>query len=133
RAVDRRRAAARPRPDGKAVAGGLTARALRRGVRHRDRSDAGQLPPGLLAPGADRGRRADHPRRAHRGALLMSDFDLIIIGTGAGGGTLARHLAPSGRRILLLERGDWLARERSCARRSSASSTAAVGAPPSSP
>ena len=38
-------------------------------------------------------------------------YDLIIIGTGAGGGTLARHLAPSGRRILLIERGDWLPRE----------------------
>ena len=37
--------------------------------------------------------------------------DVIIIGTGAGGGTLARHLAPSGKRILLLERGDWLPRE----------------------
>jgi choline dehydrogenase-like flavoprotein len=34
-----------------------------------------------------------------------------VIGTGAGGGTLARHLAPSGKRILLLERGDWLPRE----------------------
>src|SRR5215208_3104343 len=41
----------------------------------------------------------------------MSHYDVIIIGTGAGGGTLARHLAPSGKRILLLERGDWLARE----------------------
>jgi choline dehydrogenase-like flavoprotein len=42
----------------------------------------------------------------------MSDHhDVIIIGTGAGGGTLARHLAPSGKRILLLERGDWLPRE----------------------
>ena len=36
---------------------------------------------------------------------------MIIIGTGAGGGTLARHLAPSGKRVLLLERGGWLARE----------------------
>jgi choline dehydrogenase-like flavoprotein len=35
----------------------------------------------------------------------MSDHhDVIIIGTGAGGGTLARHLAPSGKRILMLER-----------------------------
>jgi len=38
-------------------------------------------------------------------------YDVIIVGTGAGGGTLARHLAPSGKRILLLERGDWLPRE----------------------
>jgi choline dehydrogenase-like flavoprotein len=42
----------------------------------------------------------------------MSDhYDVIIIGSGAGGGTLARHLAPSGKRVLLLERGDWLPRE----------------------
>jgi choline dehydrogenase-like flavoprotein len=41
----------------------------------------------------------------------MDAYDMIIIGTGAGGGTLARHLAPSGKRILLLERGDWLPRE----------------------
>ena len=41
----------------------------------------------------------------------MDRYDVIIIGTGAGGGTLARHLAPSGKRILLLERGDWLPRE----------------------
>jgi choline dehydrogenase-like flavoprotein len=37
--------------------------------------------------------------------------DVIVIGTGAGGGTLARRLAPSGKRILLLERGDWLPRD----------------------
>jgi choline dehydrogenase-like flavoprotein len=39
-------------------------------------------------------------------------FDLIIVGTGAGGGTLAYHLAPSGKKILLLERGDYLPREK---------------------
>ncbi len=39
-------------------------------------------------------------------------YDVIIIGTGAGGGTLAYRLAPSGKRILLLERGDYLAREK---------------------
>jgi len=38
-------------------------------------------------------------------------YDVIIIGTGAGGGTLAYHLAASGKRILILERGDWLPRE----------------------
>ncbi len=41
----------------------------------------------------------------------MDSYDVIVIGSGAGGGTLARHLAPSGKRILLLERGDWLPRE----------------------
>jgi len=41
----------------------------------------------------------------------MESYDVIIIGSGAGGGTLARQLAPSGKRILLLERGDWLPRE----------------------
>ncbi|MGC2750524.1 MAG: GMC family oxidoreductase [Pseudolabrys sp.] len=38
-------------------------------------------------------------------------FDVIIVGSGAGGGTLARSLAPSGKNILILERGDWLKRE----------------------
>ncbi len=41
----------------------------------------------------------------------MSDYDVIVIGSGAGGGTLVQHLAPSGKRILLLERGGWLRRE----------------------
>ena len=41
-----------------------------------------------------------------------NQFDVIIIGTGAGGGTLAYHLAPSGKRILILERGDYVAREK---------------------
>jgi len=39
-------------------------------------------------------------------------YDVIIIGTGAGGGTLARKLAPTGKRILLLERGGFVPRER---------------------
>ena len=39
-------------------------------------------------------------------------YDIIIIGTGAGGGTLAYHLAPSGQRILILERGDYVPREK---------------------
>jgi choline dehydrogenase-like flavoprotein len=39
-------------------------------------------------------------------------YDIIIVGTGAGGGTLAHRLAPSGKRILILERGDFLPRER---------------------
>jgi choline dehydrogenase-like flavoprotein len=39
-------------------------------------------------------------------------YDVIIIGTGAGGGTLAYRLAPSGKRVLLLERGDYVPREK---------------------
>jgi choline dehydrogenase-like flavoprotein len=39
-------------------------------------------------------------------------YDVIIIGTGAGGGTLALRLAPSGKKILLIERGDYLPREK---------------------
>lgn len=42
----------------------------------------------------------------------IPEYDVIIIGTGAGGGTLAHRLAPSGRRVLILERGDYLPRER---------------------
>ena len=41
----------------------------------------------------------------------MESYDLIIIGTGAGGGTLAYALADSGMRILLIERGDYLPQE----------------------
>ncbi|MGF1571120.1 MAG: GMC oxidoreductase [Nodosilinea sp.] len=40
--------------------------------------------------------------------MIIDDqhYDIIIVGTGAGGGTLARKLAPSGKKVLLLERGD---------------------------
>ena len=39
-------------------------------------------------------------------------YDVIIIGSGAGGGTLAYKLAPTGKRILILERGDYVPREK---------------------
>jgi len=39
-------------------------------------------------------------------------YDVIVIGSGAGGGTLTHALAPTGKRILLLERGGWMPRER---------------------
>ncbi len=41
----------------------------------------------------------------------MDRYDVIIIGTGAGGGTLLHRLAPTGKRILVLERGDYVPRE----------------------
>jgi choline dehydrogenase-like flavoprotein len=39
-------------------------------------------------------------------------YDVIIIGTGAGGGTLVQALASSGKNILLIERGDYVRREK---------------------
>ena len=42
---------------------------------------------------------------------MTESYDVIIIGSGAGGGTLAHALADSGKNILLLERGDFLPRE----------------------
>lgn len=42
----------------------------------------------------------------------MSDhYDLIVIGSGPGGATLAHRLAATGKRILILERGGYLKRE----------------------
>ena len=43
--------------------------------------------------------------------MTNGHYDVIIIGTGAGGGTLARKLAPSGKQILIIERGDFVKRE----------------------
>jgi len=43
--------------------------------------------------------------------MIIDDqhYDIIIVGTGAGGGTLAQRLAPTDKRILILERGDRMA------------------------
>ena len=59
-------------------------------------------------------RQALHILRSQWRIRIMTDnrYDVIIIGTGAGGGTLAYHLAPSGKRILILERGDYVPREK---------------------
>ncbi|MEW6471443.1 MAG: GMC family oxidoreductase [Actinomycetota bacterium] len=43
---------------------------------------------------------------------MPEHYDIIVIGSGAGGGTLTYALAPTGKRILLLERGGWLPREK---------------------
>lgn len=44
--------------------------------------------------------------------MTLDRFDVIIIGTGAGGGTLLHALAPTGKKILVLERGGFLPREK---------------------
>ena len=43
---------------------------------------------------------------------LREKYDVIIIGSGAGGGTLTHKLAPSGKKILILERGGYVPREK---------------------
>lgn len=43
---------------------------------------------------------------------MESIFDFIIIGSGAGGGTISKVLAQGGKRILILERGDFLPQEK---------------------
>ena len=47
--------------------------------------------------------------------MIIDDqhYDVIIIGTGAGGGTLTRKLAATGKKILVLERGEFLEKESS--------------------
>ena len=42
----------------------------------------------------------------------MQEYDFIIIGTGAGGGTIAHVLAKTNKKILIIERGDFLPREK---------------------
>jgi choline dehydrogenase-like flavoprotein len=42
----------------------------------------------------------------------LTHYDVITIGTGPGGGTLTYKLATSGKKILLLERGGYLPREK---------------------
>ena len=44
--------------------------------------------------------------------LMASPYDAIIIGTGAGGGTLALQLARAGKNILVLERGGFMPQEK---------------------
>src|SRR5262245_1419761 len=60
-------------------------------------------------PGSLDTRRASFADR--EAGSMPEHFDVIVVGTGAGGGTLAHTLAPSGKRTRLLERGDFLPRE----------------------
>src|SRR5262249_46687973 len=79
-----------------------------RGVRQAPPSSAGLLHFRVRG----RRRRSLKPTAVPCIEAGMTHYDVIIIGTGAGGGTLAYHLAPSGKRILLIERGDYVRREK---------------------
>jgi choline dehydrogenase-like flavoprotein len=43
---------------------------------------------------------------------MNNNYDAIVIGTGAGGGTLALHLAEAGKKILVIERGPFMPQEK---------------------
>ena len=43
---------------------------------------------------------------------MPDHYDVIVVGSGPGGASVAHRLAPTGKRILLLERGDYLPRSR---------------------
>ena len=53
-----------------------------------------------------------HPLRIHAVQCGCHRSSAGTAGTGAGGGTLAHELAATGKRILLLERGGYLPREK---------------------
>ena len=56
--------------------------------------------------------------------LTSADFDVVIIGSGAGGGAVAWRLTQAGKRVLVLEKGPWFTEkdyfkdELACCRRS---------------
>ncbi|HMX37630.1 MAG TPA: hypothetical protein PKA94_10110, partial [Ferruginibacter sp.] len=43
---------------------------------------------------------------------MQDRYDVIIIGTGSGGGTIARKLAEANKKILILERGGFIPKEK---------------------
>ena len=43
---------------------------------------------------------------------MTDHYDVLVIGSGPGGATVAARVAETGKRVLLLERGDFLPRER---------------------
>ena len=94
RAGDHRRDPARARPDGAAAAHRLAARACTpRSSTSRPAATSGNFPQAFSHLALIEAAARIIARRAAGGAELMSAYDVIIIGTGAGGGTLA-HTSP---------------------------------------
>src|SRR5215208_4314904 len=67
--------------------------------------------PRRMPPSLAKGSELHNARSHSKAPMSTNHYDVIIIGSGAGGGTLFHRLAPSGKRILLLERGDYVPRE----------------------
>ena len=42
---------------------------------------------------------------------VREQYDVVVIGSGAGGGTLAHALSETSARILIVERGDFIPQE----------------------
>jgi len=42
----------------------------------------------------------------------MNSFDVIVIGSGFGGSMAAKPLVDAGMKVLMLERGDWVRRDK---------------------
>ena len=65
----------------------------------------------LREPGAHRPAGGRTAVTRDSGHARTERFDVVIIGTGAGGGTMLHALAGSGARILAIERGDFVPQE----------------------
>ena len=85
-------------PDGAAAPDRLAARPVRRGVRGRARPAPRQLPAGVLPPGPDPGRRADHPDRLPGGAVAVTGRGESCARRRAGRRRLRAHARRRGRR-----------------------------------
>ncbi len=78
-----------------------------------DRRESSRLARFNLEAATAKPHRSRSPCLQDVGCIPVSadHYDVIIVGTGPGGATLASRLAPTGKRILILERGDYLKRE----------------------